>query len=104
MAITSQDWLTETIRPQINDSPTFLTVAVSPEDRFHFFRDLITGAALFINVNNTFQMMDREGYNSGIVRAKQMNFNCNEVNVWHQDPRFSFTCTANLRTSFFSAG
>ncbi|MFO8101986.1 MAG: hypothetical protein R6U37_07475 [Dehalococcoidia bacterium] len=100
MAITSQDWLTETVCPQRKTSSAFLTIAVSPQERVYFFRDLITGTALFINVNNTFKLIDRDGYNSGIVRANQMNFNRNDVSIWHQDQRFSFTCTANLHTSF----
>ncbi len=100
MTMTPQGWPAEAICSQKKGPAAFLTVAVPPKSRAYFFRDLITGASLFINANKTFQLIDRDGYNSGIVQAEQISINRSNVSIWHQDQRFSFTCHANLMTGF----
>ncbi len=100
ITITSRDWQTGTIRLTNEKPSAFLTIAVPPESRVYCFRDSITGASLFINANNTFRLIDRDGYNSGTVWTRQMVFEKNNVSIWHQDQRFSFTCNANLKTGF----
>ncbi|MFO8009621.1 MAG: hypothetical protein R6U89_02300 [Dehalococcoidia bacterium] len=81
-------------------SNAVLAMAIPPNARSHFFRDLATGTSLCINTNNTFRLIDPDGYSTGVVWAQQMVFKEHDVSVWHQDQRFSFTCHASLRTGF----
>ena len=78
----------------------FLLASGYQTSRSHFFRDLQTGIILCICSNSTFFLQDPKGYASGTVLAQQMQFEGHDINVWHQDQRFSFTCQANLITGF----
>lgn len=77
-----------------------LTLTLSRTDQSYFFTDLESGVLLWLSTNNTFQLADPSGYNSGAVRAQQMQFEGNEISVWHQDERLSFSCHANTSTGF----
>lgn len=100
MSITPPEWREQGFDSSTTGSTAFLTTTVPPRSRVYTFRDFVTGTSLFICANNTFRLIDRNGYNSGVVRARQMIRNRHNVNIWHQDGRFSFTCHAHLTTGF----
>lgn len=77
-----------------------LTVDAIPGTRAHFFQDLINGTSLWLKSNGIFQLNDLSGYNSGAILAQKMVFANNDISIWHQDQRFSFTCKVNLKTGF----
>ncbi|GEM_PF-3143530 len=100
IAVTPSGWRVEELSSANSNVTALLTIGVSRADRAHLFRDLITGTSLWIYSNSTFQLSDPDGYSSGTIWAQQMVFTQNDVSVWHQDWRFSFTCNANFKTGF----
>ena len=98
IAVTSPGWRVEEYSSA--NTTAMLTIGINNASRIHLFRDLITGTSLWINSNSTFQLSDPAGYNSGTVLAQQMVLKQDDISVWHQDQRFSFTCHANLKTGF----
>lgn len=77
-----------------------MTTDAPPAIQTHIFQDVVNGTSLWLKSCGTFQLNDRYGYNSGTVLAQQMVFEKDDISVWHQDERFSFTCHANLKTGF----
>lgn len=98
LTVTPPDWHLH-VRNRTGQNAFLLARTNLPLDS-HVFRDLQTGTILIINSDSTFSVNDPEGYTSGKVRAQQMQFEGHHINIWHQDWRFSFTCSANLKTSF----
>ncbi len=82
------------------DASAILTIGVERVIQAHFFHDLICGTSLWLKANGTFQLNDPSGYNTGPVLAQKMVFADDDVSIWHQDLRISFTCQANLKTGF----
>ena len=82
------------------DSNAILTVGVTGAQHSLCFRDLHNGTVLHINSDSTFTLHDSSGYTSGAVHAQQMQFEGYDMNIWHQDRRFTFTCNVNLATGF----